>query len=552
MSTLSVWFVSSASPELFRCSFSGALAPTPLNSIRGKELAPGTTGTFQWTRAVHALAIFLVEMRLLALQPQATLSLAGEDGSAALSLDYALSKQPQWLVDMFGWDNRGNALVRRLIKRGNPERKRPGPVTLSLNTALLPPQRINIYWNDHELQSAEEMKPLLQALLQSWPGNVAIKLREPIKAEPADNLTNSRRLPVADELRALIKQLIIEEIAEMLARTDVFNPHRLRTKLNELATNPSVVRYAGKRASSLGALDQDLPSSWRLGFPEYLNNGHPLREQRLRVAIPAMNPGPIALFTYLRLVHGINIKVKYLYPHSAEIVGRLAQGVLDEHVEAAVIGIAHTSVLLGQNLGERWRPFMLMPSLTHRVVAPKVGADQPNGRYLLLRDVPSNANFYFEDLVRRGSIEASKTTTEHAEPDEVPILLAEADPESRAVLFFPHHRLNTLFNNCSFVDTPNGSNNLMESILVVGESLQQNPAGLALLNVLLRDAWLELRTSLQARELVTEAMLSDETYLKFFQRSCGLHNFPTLTADGFGSQLGNHAETLRASSEVSS
>jgi hypothetical protein len=72
--------------------------------------------------------------------------LAGARGSSIASLDYAISKQPCWLTDMFGTDSFGISLVRRLILRTNPERKRPGPVFLSLNTRYLDPSMIEVRW----------------------------------------------------------------------------------------------------------------------------------------------------------------------------------------------------------------------------------------------------------------------------------------------------------------------------------------------------------------------------------------------------------------------
>jgi hypothetical protein len=110
-------------------------------SVRGKT--PGAfhgANTFQWTSAVRALALLLVSARIDGAQTV----LAGETGSAAASLDYALSKHPSWLVEMFGTDAAGRGMARRLIRRSNPERKRPGPVLLSLNAHLLQPAEIDV------------------------------------------------------------------------------------------------------------------------------------------------------------------------------------------------------------------------------------------------------------------------------------------------------------------------------------------------------------------------------------------------------------------------
>jgi hypothetical protein len=71
----------------------------------------------------------------------------GEANSMAASLDYAISKQPTWLTEMFGCDQDGISLARRMILRTNPERKRPGPVTLGLNMNYVAVENISIILN---------------------------------------------------------------------------------------------------------------------------------------------------------------------------------------------------------------------------------------------------------------------------------------------------------------------------------------------------------------------------------------------------------------------
>ena len=130
--------------ELIEVYFQESDTSAPRRSIRGKTGgAFRQAGSFQWTSAVRALS-------LLAVTAVATPSeglIQGESGSLAASLDYALSKQPEWLTDLFGCDHFGITLARRLILRTNPERKRPGPVVLALNFVYLPVTAIEIFIN---------------------------------------------------------------------------------------------------------------------------------------------------------------------------------------------------------------------------------------------------------------------------------------------------------------------------------------------------------------------------------------------------------------------
>jgi hypothetical protein len=89
----------------------------------------------------------------------------GCGGSLAASLDYAISKQPMWLTEMFGCDQSGISLIRRMILRTNPERKRPGPTVLSLNERFMPVAAISIF-SDGARCSREELVVLMAALSQ--------------------------------------------------------------------------------------------------------------------------------------------------------------------------------------------------------------------------------------------------------------------------------------------------------------------------------------------------------------------------------------------------
>ena len=107
-----------------------------IEAIRGGGSAPVSQGTFQWTSAVKALAVFFVRNAAIRATGDPLAEggeFAGGEGTLAASLDYAISKQPVWLSDMFGLDQQGQSLFRRLVRRMNPERKLPGPVVIALN-----------------------------------------------------------------------------------------------------------------------------------------------------------------------------------------------------------------------------------------------------------------------------------------------------------------------------------------------------------------------------------------------------------------------------------
>lgn len=120
---------------LNQTTFSHPLLAQRLVSVRG-AMAPQNTGTFRWSSGVRALTLLLTKQALLlearkyGVPDSPPVAIHGYQNSLAASLDYAISKQPLWLQDMFGMTPQGLPIVKLLLKRMNPDRKRPGPVTV--------------------------------------------------------------------------------------------------------------------------------------------------------------------------------------------------------------------------------------------------------------------------------------------------------------------------------------------------------------------------------------------------------------------------------------
>jgi hypothetical protein len=131
--------------------------------VRGKSAgAYRGAGSFQWTSAVKALCI----MFLSSVEDPDGVHLSGSAGSLAASLDYAITKQPIWLTDMFGTDSDGVCTIRRFVFRTNSERKRPGPVSLRVNSSYLPVGSIEIVADGMVVQDRSEIVRLKKALLE--------------------------------------------------------------------------------------------------------------------------------------------------------------------------------------------------------------------------------------------------------------------------------------------------------------------------------------------------------------------------------------------------
>ena len=163
MNELTLDFMGDDQPELSQTRFCHLLLDRELVCIRGKTAgAYAGCSTFQWTKAVQALALLVIRSKAQVLAPVKfdgffAPHLIGGASSLAASLDYALDKQTTWLLEMFGWDRAGIPTARRIIHRTNPGRKRPGPVALSFSRLFLEDTALSLSLNSRPLTTLEEV-----------------------------------------------------------------------------------------------------------------------------------------------------------------------------------------------------------------------------------------------------------------------------------------------------------------------------------------------------------------------------------------------------------
>jgi hypothetical protein len=168
--TLQLDFAGTSKVELFQTRFSTGCHNQPLLAVRGKTSgAYSNAGSFHFSTAVRALCILCVKSVLAEKSPPSpTLPIIlGFRGSIVASLDYALTKQPAWLIDMFGCDTSGRPMGQRLLSRTNSHLKRPGPVAIGLNTRALSAKNIHIFWNEQRVEDVQTLKTLLSLLGES-------------------------------------------------------------------------------------------------------------------------------------------------------------------------------------------------------------------------------------------------------------------------------------------------------------------------------------------------------------------------------------------------
>ncbi len=155
-------FEGSSRIELVRSEVRIAGLARTLTCIRGKTAgAYISCGSFQWTSGVRGVCAAFLRFLLSEESDVVDFCLIGGKSSLAASLDYAISKGPAWLGEMFGSGIGGNQLARRIFKITNPNRKRPGPVAISVNKNVVSADQVQIYWEGKLITESSQLYSML-------------------------------------------------------------------------------------------------------------------------------------------------------------------------------------------------------------------------------------------------------------------------------------------------------------------------------------------------------------------------------------------------------
>lgn len=160
MNFFKLHFVGDEEPSLFQTEFSHG--STRCLAVRGKTGgAFAGQGSFHWSIAVRALSVLAIKTSMASLGIAVDPIIVGEKGSLAASLDYAISKETHWLIDIFGHSDALVPNFRRVFKRTNSGRKRSGPVAVSFSKPFMEPGALIIRHNSREVVTAPELEALL-------------------------------------------------------------------------------------------------------------------------------------------------------------------------------------------------------------------------------------------------------------------------------------------------------------------------------------------------------------------------------------------------------
>jgi hypothetical protein len=287
MAQIDLYFRSYAGsqPNLVEVAFRRNQDTPIIRTVRGKfcYIVPAG-GSFQWTRAVKSLTVLLLRS---AIQGSGAV-IEGGSGSLAASLDYALSKEPTWLSEMFGTDSQGRAFARRLFYRTNPERKRSGPVIINLNPAIVAAPEIRIHLDGNRLLPSSGLEQVLTQFESVEKIDARLEAVTPESKERALSRDTSDRFLLG--------------VAELLERTSPSRNLSLKVSENELVTNFASLAEADTFLPSL----MDLCTSESMGTTMYWYLHH--------AWWPLLSP--LYCFKHTEVSKSVHTNVNYVSPAS--------------------------------------------------------------------------------------------------------------------------------------------------------------------------------------------------------------------------------------------
>lgn len=546
-------FSSSPFPELVETTFRHPLIPNPVTASRGKDSA-FTDASFQWTPAVRGLSVLALRTRAEGGGPFPA-ELAGGAGSLAAALDYAVSRGAQWIVEMFGRTANGAVLARRCFVRTNPERKRPGPVQVSFNPRLLSPAAIRIVLDGRELSSETELRALAMRIeSRSEQRRYRPKLATEPSREPPSFTIETLKIPgnirelLSDaahpssgpfrfrKFREHMHEQIRWELASSLQKTAVFSPSAYRRRMNDVRSNPSFRDLATPNVALASELDLQLAGLRDTPRDEFRMRLALCRTAPIRFAVTPSQTAIIAMVMYLRYIKGYNIDLDYRFSHTSEIAQHMHELSFPEHAGACALSIASWAVLSGVRPLE-YRPFMLLPTATHRIVQHRRGNRGPvrltPGEYHFVSEIPSTPGFLFDTLIRQNALEPGSVSAVHAGPEETLLALASRDSSVRAITWFPHGELNIALNDCESVPVPVPSAVYPENVLLLHETIARDQELSTCLLLAIRDAWRVLAQQGESYRLIACVLAENPDYTSWLSRYAGLDALPESALSAF-------------------
>lgn len=488
---------------------------------RGRQHLPSEyiNGSLPWTSAVKALAILLVRTAASNEDTQdfkEGAKLSSDTTQAARSLDYALSKKPAWLQDLFSVDAAGSSLAARFFIRQNSESKRPGPVIISLNDRMISGEDIEIYVKEKKIDCVKQQSKLAEHLL-----SVTMVVGEDSQQPKSEVFQQGKS---AKDFSARMRHLILAELQKSFSITDTFSRVALEQAARHLKETRLFSAIAGPKVEQLKHLLEYSTPRIRMGLVEETSalKNDISKSKQLTVCVSAITVGALAILHCMKDRRNILLDIHCCYPSGIEIARGIIEQTLPFEPDICIAATPSAAEIMNSKHAKDYTPIMLLPRHTHRVLS-SVSDKQHNfsGSYGVHSENPSGSLFYYEALKKQGLFTNQKANNFHCDSDDCLYYLHQGDKDFRTILWFPLGELAIDNGYARAVDdhtTPLGQNWIF--LLAHRRLIEKKPI-LQTFMAEVYHAWHTLRNDSEVRESIVQSLLEDSTYYNNLYRAAG-------------------------------
>lgn len=368
---------------------------------------------------------------------------------------------------------------------------------------------------------AREVQQLRQAVARDGPA--APQSQQPAKASPAPAAV-SVATPLSPQDADWLSRTYQREVESMTREWSfVFSRYRYQSRLKSISEDPVMAElYAGWSKGFLHH-QNELSSQMRTGLGD-INSAVALinRQGGLRLVLSPAHAASLALFAHLKEAEGLNVTVDFKRSHSVEILRQVKRG--DLQADGFTLTIATAGGFLVHQQAASHLPFMLMPGMTHGVLAPKQDAISSlplDGEYYLMKETAGTELLVLRDLVR--SHPGASVGLIDAEPDVATEALAAGGRNVRSIIGFPHYEFNVRFNDCLLLPfSAEVSTPTKPIVFFLSAEKAANRGYADALQLLVRDSWHKFTQSAETRQRAVSLLLGNPDYVDVLFRITGL------------------------------
>ena len=473
--------------------------------VRGKtDGAFSGDGTFQWTNAVKAFAILILEARL---KGSEIAFIAGEKNSLASSLDFALSKPPQWLIDIFLKEESNPNQIRKYFRRTNPERKRPGPVLISLNPNRFSANSFKFYLDSEAISEASTLTNIKQHI--EFQNSINIKVDE------KPDLT----CDYIEIAKNLLAENLEQEIFSSIGRIDLISDFGLKRAYTGLLGIPNINRFFKKPEAIFSKFAQSSKKEF-LGttFPTEFDNV--LRSNPIKVITSCPQTGSAAVIEYLKTIKGYPIELELSNPYGVAVAHKAKNLGQEPYPIIVSTGIGPTRTLLNDPK-KGYYPLIFGPLDSHRLLEHGSGNKTKRLDFIMPNEEPTSSHFYTELHKYGQQLKRQSISSSIMEPDDV-TSLAITNQNFLSTQWFPHYVFHKEILGAK--ELPNTPQTCLSeiSLLICNQELEKNSLLNLAFRTAFRDAWISLIENPQSLRITSKALFNREGYVPTILRSAGI------------------------------